>query len=178
MAAVVSLLLLAMVFALATRFTICKFCFALPAFISWLTGGIAVGFVCPQLEKMHSGKVSPLTCSGSRTSLWFSYHRHIEAFGTTAALPPCVKSSSNPRHPVSGATRHHMHHRYPLRLRHCMAFHDRPRPPILPWLANPFLCLGQCLLDLCMYSFQIWFAPVYVANVPHQEVVEFWGLPP
>ena len=127
-----------------------------PAFISWLIGGIAVGFVCPQLEKMHSGKASPLTCSGSRTSLWFSYHRHIEAFGATVALPRCVKSSSNPRHPVSGATRHHMHCCYPLHLRHHMAFHNRPRPPIHPWLANLFLCLGQCLLDWCMYSFWIW----------------------
>ena len=51
MAAVVSLLLLVMVFAPATRFTIWEFCFALPAFISWLIGGITVGFGCPQLEK-------------------------------------------------------------------------------------------------------------------------------
>ena len=167
--AVVSLLLLAMVFAPAIGFTIWKFCFALPAFISWLIGGITVGFVCPQLEKMHSGKASPLTCFGGRTGLWFSYHCHIEAFGATVPSPPCVKSSSNPRHPVGGATRHHMHHRYPPRLHHCMAFHDRPHPLILPWLANPYLCLGQCLLDWCMYSFQVWFAPVYVTDVPHQE---------
>ena len=54
MAAVVSLLLLAMAIAPATRFTIWEFCFALPAFISWLIGSIIVGFVCPQLEKLHS----------------------------------------------------------------------------------------------------------------------------
>ena len=118
-----------MVFALATRFTIWKFCFALPTFISWLIGGITVGFVCPQLEKMHSGKVSPLTCSGSRTGLWFSYCHHIEAFGATVPLPPHVKLSSNPRHPVGGATCHHMHHCYPLCLCHCMAYHDHPCPP-------------------------------------------------
>ena len=169
MAVVVRVLLLAMVYALAIGFTIWKFCFALPAFMSWLIGSIAVGFVCPQLEKMHSEKASPLTCSGGRTSLWFSYHHHIEAFGATVPLPPCVKSSSNPCRPVGGATCHHMHCRYPLRLRHHMAFHDCPRPPILPWLANPFLCLGQCLLDWCMYSFWVWFAPVYIANVPRQE---------
>ena len=54
MAAVVSLLLLAMAIAPATRFTIWEFCFAVPAFISWLIGSIIVGFVCPQLEKLHS----------------------------------------------------------------------------------------------------------------------------
>ena len=128
MAAVVSLPLLAMVFAPATGFTIWEFCFALPGFISWLIGGIAVGFVCPQLEKMHSGKASPLTCSGGRTSFWFSCHRHIEAFDATVPLPPHVKSSPNPRCPVGGVTHHHMHHHYPLCLRHRMAFHDRPCP--------------------------------------------------
>ena len=100
MATVVSLLLLAMVFALATGFTICEFCFALSVFISWLIGGIAIGFVCPQLEKMHSGKSSPLTCSGGRTGIWLSYHCHIEAFG---ALCPCLPVSS--RHPTLSISR-------------------------------------------------------------------------
>ena len=109
MATVVSFILLAMVFALATGFTIWMFNFALPAFISWLIGGITVGFVCPQLEKMHSGKASPLTCWGGQTSLWYSYHRHIDALATTVPLPPCVKSSSNPCRQTGGATRHHMH---------------------------------------------------------------------
>ena len=127
-------------------------------------------WICvPSVGKMHSGKANPLTCFGGRTGLWFSYHCHIEAFGATVPSPSCVKSSSSPRRPVGGATRHHMHHRYPLRLHHCMAFHDRPHPLILPWLANPYLCLRQCLLDWCMYSFQVWFAPVYVTDVPRQE---------
>ena len=91
---------------------------ALVSLLLLAIGSVAVGFVCPQLEKLHSGGAGPLTCSGGQTSLWFSYHRHIEAFGTTVPLPAHVKSSSNPHHPAVGATCHHMHCCYPLCLRH------------------------------------------------------------
>ena len=117
---------------------------------------------------MHSRKVSPLTVLAVKPAFGSVTIATLRLLATVP-LPPHVKSSSNPRCPAGGATRHHMHHHYPLCLRHRMAFHDRPRPPILPWLTNPFLCLVQCLLDWCMYSFQVWFTPVYVANVPHQE---------
>ena len=140
-----------MVFAPATGFTISEFCFALPTFISWLVGGITVGFVCPQLEKMHSGKATPLTCSGGQTGLWFSYRHHIEAFGATVPLPPHIKSSSNPHHPMGGATCHHMHCRYPLCLCHRMAFHKCPCfrffhcSPIFSYVLVSVCWIGACI---------------------------------
>ena len=92
MAAVVSFLLLAMVFAPATGFTIWEFCFALPAFISWLIGGSTVGFVCLQLEKMYSGKASHLTCSGGQTSFGSVT---IATLKLLVPLCPCLHMSSH-----------------------------------------------------------------------------------
>ena len=60
---------------------------------------------------------SPGLLGRSNHSLWYSYHRHIDAFATTVPLPPCVKSSSNPCRQTGGATRHHMHRCYPLLIR-------------------------------------------------------------